>query len=395
MKLDVPPRAREREPVAPEGATGGRRRVDWKPWVEATKVALVTRLIFLTVAYLATWLLATSTFGAAEEGPLEIWSRWDAAQFIRVAEHGYDSDESDPNGTAFFPLFPLLLRGGIALGLHPVAAGLLINTLATVVALAFLYRLAERDVGPGAGERAILYLSFFPTAVFLVAPYSEALFLAGAIAAFFYAREGRWHLVALPAAVAMGARFAAVYVLFGLLVEFLRQRDFTFERIANATFSLVVGFLPALAYAAYLAHVKGNALQFFVDQDEGWARHYVGLVSSFRTTWDTWGGGYPTNWMIAWRLEVVAAVIGAGFVLWALKKREWGYGAFMGTLLFTLVTSSYYMSIPRILLSFFPVAIFVAQVTRRSDDRHQWVLLTSASVAILGVVVFTRGAWFY
>lgn len=395
MKLELRPTHPSSEDDDRRRAAADRPRADWNVWIQAGKVVVVTRFVFLTVAFLASWLLSTSTFGAAKEGVLEVWERWDAAQFINIAKHGYDSPQSDPNGTAFFPLFPLAVRAGMAIGLHPVAAGLLINSIATAVALVYLYKLAERDAGAGAGRRAMLYLSFFPTAVFLVAPYSEPLFLAGAIAAFYYARQGRWHLVAVPAAVAMGARFAGVFLLFGLFVEFVRQRRLTFERVANATFSLVVGFLPALAYAAYLAHSKGNALQFFVDQDEGWARHFVGFTPSFRTTWDTWHGGYPTNWMLAWRLEILGAVAGLAIVLWAVRKREWGYVAFMGTMLFTLVTSSYYMSIPRILLSFFPVAMFAAEATREKPEQHEWILLISGSLAILGVVVFTRGAWFY
>ena len=96
------------------------------------------------------------------------------------------------------------------------------------------YRLAEEEIGRGAGlagphetngagRRASLYLLFFPTAVFLVAPYSESLFLAGAIPAFYYARRKRWIMAGMFAAVAMGARAAGIFLLFGLLVEFVRQ----------------------------------------------------------------------------------------------------------------------------------------------------------------------------
>ena len=124
----------------------------------------------------------------------------------RVAEFGYTDPNTDPHSTVFFPLLPLLLRALHTVGLSYLVAGVIISTAASIVAGAYLFQLAEDEMGEGSGRRALLYMLLFPTAVFLIAPYSEALFLAGAIAAFYYARSGRWLLVALPGAVAVGAR---------------------------------------------------------------------------------------------------------------------------------------------------------------------------------------------
>ena len=132
--------------------------------------------------------------GPITEGFLDIWARWDARHFVIVAELGWvDPDVLAARPAAFFPLYPLAIRALIALGITPVArraSGRL--DIATWVACAFLIKLAEEELGGGAGRRAALYLLVFPTAVFLAAPYSEALFLAGAIPAFYFARRGRW-----------------------------------------------------------------------------------------------------------------------------------------------------------------------------------------------------------
>jgi hypothetical protein len=230
----------------------------------------------------------------------------------------------------------------------------------------------------------------------LIAPYSESLFLAGAVAAFYYARRGRWHLVALPAAVAMGARAAGIFLLIGLAVEFLRHRDFKLERVANAAFALTVGVLPLLAYGAFLARAMGDPLMFLVHQKEGWGRTFVGPIQSFWNTWLTWDvASYPTNWLLAWRIEVLAAAVGVGLTLWAVAKREWGYAAFMGSMLAVLMTSTWYYSIPRMLLSMFPIVLFLSEATKDRPHLHEWLVLALAPLATLGVVVYTQGGWFY
>jgi hypothetical protein len=346
------------------------------------------------VALCASWLLSSGR-GPRVEGFFAIWDRWDAALFVRVAIFGYTGPATDAHATAFFPLFPLLIRGASDLGLNPIGAGLLISAAASLVAFAFLFRLAEEEIGEGAGRRAVLYLALFPTAVFLIAPYSEALFLAGAIPAFYYARKAQWSLVALPAAVAMGARFAGVFLLMGLLVEFLRQRRFSFRNMRPVTLAFGAGVAPLLAYSYFLYRVKGDALYYFIDQRRGWGRQLTSPITAFRATWGTWNSDQPTNWILAWRIEVVAAAVGVGFVLWALAKREWGYGTFMAALMASVLASSWYFSIPRMLLSLFPIPLFLAELSYRDSNRHEILLVVLAPLAVLGVIVYTRGAWFY
>jgi hypothetical protein len=82
-------------------------------------------------------------------------------------------------------------------------------------------------------------------------------------------------------------------------------------------------------------------------------------------------------------------------VAWALVKREWGYATFMGSMLAVLLSSSWYYSIPRMLLSFFPVMVFLAQWSRGSDTRHETILLATVPIATMGAILFTQGIWFY
>jgi hypothetical protein len=197
------------------------------------------------------------------------------------------------------------------------------------------------------------------------------------------------------ALVAMGSRLVGVFLLFGLVVEFLKQRDFSGERVMNALTSLLMGGLPLVAYAAYLNAKTGSPLKFLEAQRVGWGRQYVGPVASFLNTWRTWEGDYFTNWMFAWRLEILAALIGLAIVIWALIKSEWGFAAYMGGGLAALMTSAWYYSIPRMLLTWFPIMLWMAAWSKGREPRHELILLTLAPIAGLGVILFTHNIWFF
>jgi hypothetical protein len=88
-------------------------------------------------------------------------------------------------------------------------------------------------------------------------------------------------------------------------------------------------------------------------------------------------------------------MVGVFFLVWALRKKEWGYATYMAATLAALMTSSWYFSIPRILLTLFPMVLFLAGWTLNNDRRHESTILVMAPLAALGVVVFTQGIWFF
>jgi hypothetical protein len=76
-------------------------------------------------------------------------------------------------------------------------------------------------------------------------------------------------------------------------------------------------------------------------------------------------------------------------------RRLWGYAAFMGTTLVTLLVSTHYFSVPRALLSLFPIVLLMASYTKERERAHDLVLAVSAPIATIGVITFTRWLWFF
>jgi Mannosyltransferase (PIG-V) len=366
-----------------------------RPWTEALKFDVLIHAIAFPLAYVGNLLIAQIQ-GRTSPGWWHIWSQWDVPLYVGIARHGYTGPEALPHSVAFFPFLPLALRGLIRIGMPGVGAGLLISGIALLIALAYLYRLAN-EFHPGSGQRALLYLCIFPMAVFLVAGYSEPLFLAGVIPAFYYARRERWLLVAPFAALAVGTRFAGIFLLFGLGVSFLQQRSFTARRIAEAIVALGAGLAPLIGYGIFLWRKKGTPLAYFHAERAGWGRHFSWPLTSFIHTLEHHAEpGHGSHiWDAAWRVEILAAFIGVGFTVWAIRRWELGWAAYMAGTLATLMLSSLYFSVPRMLLSLFPIPLLLAEYTATRPRLRSYLLGGMGTIAAIGIVVFTHGIWFF
>jgi hypothetical protein len=142
---------------------------------------------------------------------VDVWARWDSDWYLKIAENGYSWPSSTP---AFFPLYPLLVGtlGRLLVG-HYLLAGVIVALAAAAGAFVLLYRLALPLLGEAGARRAVLYLAFFPTALFLGAVYSESLFLFLALATFALCERGRFGWAGIAAGLALLTRPAGLALL--------------------------------------------------------------------------------------------------------------------------------------------------------------------------------------
>jgi Gpi18-like mannosyltransferase len=180
---------------------------------------VASRLLTLAAALVGSWLVVS----ADDLSYADLWNRWDTRWFESIASEGYVgtyvSDFEDFRyNVAFFPAFPLLMRTGILVGVSPILMGLLVSFIAGWIAALALVRLSQQ-VG-GRGTLAAFAWVLAPTAVFLTAAYTEALFAAFAFWAWVMARERAWLAAGLLAAMSALVRPNAIFLTVGLLVLF-------------------------------------------------------------------------------------------------------------------------------------------------------------------------------
>ena len=198
---------------------------------------------------------------------------WDAGHYVAIADRGYD----EPLRAAFFPLYPLLARAaGAPLG-SPLLGALLVALAAFAVALYLLHRLVALEAGERYAGPALLAVALFPTAFFFSALYTESLFLALSVGAFYAARRQRWAMAALCGALAAATRNTGVLLLVPLaLLPCARRRD-----------RLWLAAVPAglIAYLAYWAH-RGDAWAPFNAQKTYWFRSFEPFGGLVHGAWD-------------------------------------------------------------------------------------------------------------
>ena len=169
---------------------------------------------------------------------LATWASWDGSWYLSIAQVGYDHhNEVGQPSVAFAPLLPGLMRLfsqvlGVTNSADAVTlCGFVIVNLALLVALGYLVALVRDEFDAPTASRTALYALVFPTTLFLSAVYPHALFLAGAIGAFYYARHGQWWLAGALGAVAALARLQGCAIVLPLAFEYFSARGFSLRHL--------------------------------------------------------------------------------------------------------------------------------------------------------------------
>jgi hypothetical protein len=333
----------------------------------------------------------------------DVWARWDSVHFLRIAERGYSSAEA-----AFYPLYPGLLAGaGRALGGHYVLAGILLSLVATLGAFVLLERIAEERLGGDGARRAVLYLAFFPTALFLQAVYSESLFLFLCLGAFALAERDRIAEAGVVVGLALLTRPTGI-ALVPPLVLIARRRSW----------QLTTALPVAAAYPLLLWWKVGDPWAFA--RAEGtWHRH-LSPAGPLGGIWDGLRAGWAgieqvasgSNAHVYWtavgpadstplRTAVINLVLLGFLVLFialtVIAWREVGapYGLFsaLSLALPLSVPSSRWplLSVPRFGLVVFPFFLALAWIGGRHPRAN--AAIVGLSALLLGVFVTQWALW--
>ncbi|WP_345393096.1 hypothetical protein [Nonomuraea salmonea] len=80
-------------------------------------------------------------------------------------------------------------------------------------------------------------------------------------------------------------------------------------------------------------------------------------------------------------------------LVWLLVLRRWSEAVYTGLQAAALMTSAYYLSIPRSLLLWFPLWVLVARVATRRPWLFVLYLLISGPLMLVNTARFLSGAW--
>ncbi|KPK95298.1 MAG: hypothetical protein AMJ88_01485 [Anaerolineae bacterium SM23_ 63] len=182
-----------------------------------------------------------------------VWPRWDAVHHLNLAMGGYFA--SSPGESVFYPLYAgLTWLLALVLGGRYIEAGLLLSTITAAAVFVFLILIGDHLFGDESGKWAAISLAAYPTAVFLIAPFTEALFLALTLSAIYLAYLGRWWPAAVSAFLASLARGPGLTLSLPLAILAIRQWDSTHRPIRFQAVSVLVAVAaPLVGGVSFLA----------------------------------------------------------------------------------------------------------------------------------------------
>jgi hypothetical protein len=362
---------------------------------DALAIWLASRVSVWVVAGAAGWMFASS---GVVVPLLRRWEQWDFHHYWGIALYGYGGEPTGVPNEAFFPGFPALLWLGNQIGISHVVVGLIVSLVAGAVGAVALARLGELEGGRIVGRYAVLAWVFAPTAVFLAAPYTEALFVAFAFPAWLAARRERWMWAGVLTALSCTVRISGVFLAAALVVQWVVSRRA--QRIDDRRWSwsgagwLFVPALSLLAWSWYLYQQTGDWLAWLTAQSEGWNREFTWPWDAFTATWRAAFGGTQTP-EFAWMFggEIVAMLIGVMLTVALVGWRRWGEATWVGLQVIALGTSTWYFSVPRATLLWWPLWIVIGSLAARRRQVLWGYLAVSVPLMAVWTAAFVTGRW--
>ena len=325
------------EASPPPTATSSHQRLDrWRrhPLVRPCTSYVLSRVAVLFAALGAKWFSPKlHLFNALTAG-------WDGKWYQLIAQHGYPSqivNEGHGSRWAFFPGWPLLIRGTVEATHLSYTQATMFLSFAFGLASAIAVWLAVREVfGQVVADRAVLLYVFFPASFVLSLGYSEGLFIT-ACGVCLYALSRRYWLTAALAAVVGGLTRDFGVVLIACVVV-TAGHAFLATRKARPLVAVMAAPLGLALWLWYSWSTVGTPFGF-LQAERFWGNgHFVWFLTPFLALFDL--VGHPQAFEQG---QVVTCVFGLAFVYVGIvllaKARDKGISIPTSWWVFTVIST--------------------------------------------------------
>lgn len=317
---------------------------------------------------------------------------WDGAWYLEIARSGYPKALAAAPGQsdhAFFPLYPLAIRGVHAIGGWSWGAtAVALGTVATAAAMVVIWSLVERLTDAATASRAVALMSFFPWAFVFSLAYSEGFLLLLAGICLLALLDEHWVVAGLAAGLAGAARpngfVLALPCAWAALVAIRRRRDW------RALAAPALAPLGILGFFAYLGVRTGDVLANLHARSRGWAYDGIGFFHHPRAVAAA-GGPAPSHPLA--RLDHLTSYAAIGviavalvlMILWRPPAILWFYVVPVVALALWYDT---YVSMGRFALGAFPLIVALA----RPVKGPAFFALIGASAALMATLFVVSGS---
>jgi hypothetical protein len=307
-------------------------------------------------------------------------TQWDSDWYLGIADHGYThalGTAYDANNLAFFPLYPVLVKGVAAFTPGTRAStGLAVAVVASVFAAWGVFAVGDRLYGRRVGILLTTLWAAFPVGLVQWMGYTESLFTAFAAWSLYAVLTGRWLWAGTLAALAgltrpTGVAVATAVSLTALLT--LRRRPFAPRALAAAA----VAPLGWCGYVGWVGLRLGRWDGYFAVQ-RLWHNELDGGRETLRLMRDLLArDSTPELFLVMVTLTLMGAVVLFALSVW--DRQPLPLLLFTGTVLaIVLGSGGVYFPRARFLLPAFPLLLPLAVHLSHASRRYRTLALTAA-----------------
>lgn len=356
-------------------------------------ISLAFSLLFLTTISLHLF----NNTRVGDFGLIQAWNIWDAPHYLDIAQNWYRNEGTEANFIAFLPFFPALLAG-IRFLTHAdlLFLGFFISIISSISLSIVFYQLVKIDQSKKVAISSLLLLFSFPTSFFLFIPYPESVFLLLCLSTFLCMRKDKILLASIFALFATATKIAGLALIPVIFVElFLAYREsnkpIPFLKTALALNLPILGFLFYL-WVNFTSF--GDPLYFSAAQQANWSVKFSPVITGFKQAFDFIFYPELSISLYMGTAQIVAFLLGLTTTIYSYFRLRKSYFVFSLGLLFIYSSMSYWMSMPRFILSMFPLFIMLA---RFSDNRLFLIfsiLISLTFLFIFGTIALEYGPIF-
>jgi len=338
------------------------------------------------------------SYNLSGEAFLGIWNRYDGYRYFLLAYSDYLAPSNIAN-TVFYPLYPMLLRLLWKLtGADIILISLVLSTITAFFAFYMLFITVQDRFGEKSARWAVICLALYPTSLFLVGPYTESLFLALTLAAFYYARQEKWLLAGFVGALASFTRGPGVFTAFSLAwVAYLQWKSMGFTWSWKVAAMAMGTAAPGLAGIGFLLWRKWMGFPPMLEVQEQYFGSYAinpitGLINGL--------GSMITQPSVTTIIEGLSVTFWMVLFVLLLRGRkqfptEWLIYFGLNLIVFLSKANSLIspmQSIARYVIILFPGFILVANwISEKSARSKRVYVLLSATVLIITCSFYAIG----
>lgn len=381
-------------------------------WLAVVLLVVIWRIMIGGVVQVSGLLLpAQESFVSAREifnsqlpAHVSQLATFDGVHYRNIAKYSYRFDLTQ----AFFPVYPLLIRGLVGLtALDYLVAGILISGACLLIGSLFWFKYFQH-LNCDLPIKPIVIWLLFPTSFYLASVYTEGLFFMLMGMTFYLMTKKQFLLSALTIALMSATRLIGVLMLLPLIYEYfsvhrgMLSKPNPFSQIqiswwARLLFLVFISASGLILYSGYLQHQFGNPWLFFDVQSQFGAGRSQELVIYPQVLWRAlkivW-----TQRPLDWRyltsvLELISGTLPLFLIYQASKvKKTTGLVIFSLATFFLPTLTGNFSSMTRYVL--LCPAMIVGLESWLQSNRRLYVWLTLSTILLLiCTTLFARGYW--